>query len=77
MKKRDRAKSVFPTTLVGYFSLQLSGARVYNRRLIFIKAVAAEQGGATPCSAFMNGFSKDHGSPGPLAYSASSHAVMT
>jgi len=53
MKKRNRAKSVFPTTLVGYFSLQTSGVRVYNRRLIFIKSAAAEQSFAPD---FMDGF---------------------
>jgi hypothetical protein len=54
MKKRIRAKSVFPTTLVGYFSLQTSRVRVYNRRLIFIKSAAAEQSFAPD---FVNSFS--------------------
>jgi hypothetical protein len=56
MKKRNRVKSIFPTTLVGYFSLQTSRVRVYNRRLIFIKSAAAEQSFAPD---FMDGFSDD------------------
>jgi hypothetical protein len=56
MKKRNRVKSVFPTTLVGYFSLQTSRVRVYNRRLIFIKSAAAEQSFAPD---FMDGFRDD------------------
>jgi hypothetical protein len=56
MKKHNGVKSVFPTTLVGYFSLQISRVRVYNRRLIFIKSAAAEQSFAPD---FMDSFSDD------------------
>jgi len=48
MKKQDRAEFSFPTTLVGYFSLQLAVCRVYNRRLIsaqYCHASAGQNGG--------------------------------